>query len=233
MISVIIPTCNDSRTIGYLLMYIKRVPFFESISEIIVSDGNSSDNTVEIAESFNVKVVKNEITGRAHQMNAGAKVATGAVLYFLHADSFPPRDFVHEIENHFHLGYSGGCFRLQFDHQHWFLRMNAWFTRFNLNWCRFGDQSLFVTRRVFNEIGGFREDHIVMEDQEIIRRIKSSSNFVVIPRYITSSARKYLETGIYRLQGIYFYIFALYSIGVPQPMLCKTYENLITSKAAV
>lgn len=228
MISIIIPTLNEAKNLPYLLMYLRRVPFIENISEIIVSDGNSSDNTVEVAESFGVTIVRNAKSGRAHQMNAGANAASGDILYFLHADSLPPRDFANEIRNHFEDGYFGGCFRLQFDHQHWFLRMNAWFTRFSPTWFRFGDQSLFISRNLFKSIGGFREDHILLEDQEIIKRIKAAGKFVVIPRYITTSARKYLDNGIYRLQWIYYYIFALYSFGVSQALLNKTYRQLIT-----
>lgn len=230
MISVIIPTLNDERSLPPLLIYLKRLPFFERISEIIVSDGNSTDDTVRIAESFEVKVIQNTNAGRAQQMNAGARAATGSVLYFLHADSLPPRDFVNEIENYYHQGYLGGCFRLQFDHQHWFLRLNAWFTRFNVNWFRFGGQSLFVTRQLFELIGGFREDHVVLEDREIIGRIKAAGKFVVIPRYITTSARKYLDNGIYRLQGVYYYMFALYTFGVSQGIMQKAYQHLMTHR---
>ncbi|HLT74793.1 MAG TPA: TIGR04283 family arsenosugar biosynthesis glycosyltransferase [Ohtaekwangia sp.] len=230
MISVIIPTFNEAKTLPALLMYLNHIPFFESISEIIVSDGNSTDDTVAIAESYNAKIVRNSTAGRALQMNAGAKAATGTILYFLHADSLPPRDFVNEIKNRFYDGYQGGCFRLQFDHQHWFLRFNAWFTRFNTTWFRFADQSLFVTRDLFNSVGGFREDHMLLEYKDIIRRIKGEANFVVIPRYITTSARKYLENGIYRLQCIYYYIFALDSFGVSHGSIVRTYQNLLTGK---
>ncbi len=230
MISVIIPTLNDARSLPPLLIYLKRLPFFERISEIIVSDGNSEDDTVRIAESFEVKVIHNAKSGRALQMNAGARAATGSVLYFLHADSLPPRDFVNEIENYYHQGYVGGCFRLQFDHQHWFLRLNAWFTRFNVNLFRFGGQSLFVTRQLFELIGGFREDHVVLEDREIIGRIKAAGKFVVVPRYITTSARKYLDNGIYRLQGVYYYMFALYTFGVSQGIMQKAYQHLMTQR---
>jgi rSAM/selenodomain-associated transferase 2 len=230
MISVIIPTLNDTRSLPSLLIYLKRLPFFERISEIIVSDGNSSDDTVQIAESFECKVVRNDRAGRGMQMNAGAKAATGSVFYFLHADSLPPRDFVNEVENYYHQGYAGGSFRLQFDHSHWFLRLNAWFTRFNSPWFRFGGQSLFVTRALFESIGGFREDHELLEDMEIIGRIKAAGKFVVIPRYITSSGRKYLDNGIYRLQCVYYYLYALYTFGVSQGNIKRAYQHLMTDR---
>ncbi len=73
-------------------------------------------------------------------------------------------------------GFGSGCFRLAFDHQHWFLKANAWVTRFDVNSIRFGDQSLFVTKNVFVKSGGFREDLLMMEDQEIIHRIKDTEH---------------------------------------------------------
>ena len=228
MISIIIPTVNNARQLNYLLGYLRRVPFVEYISEIIVSDGNSNDRTIEIAESYDdVKVIRNEVSGKALQMNAGARVATGSILYFLNPDTMPPRDFAYEIVNHFENGYSSGCFRLQYDHTHWLLKMNAWFTRFNTHWFRSGDQSLFIKKSLFHSVGGFREDHMLLHDQEMIRRISETGSFVVIPRYITSSAKKYIETGIYRLQGVYVYIFALWTFGVSQDHLLRMYEHLL------
>jgi len=228
MISVIIPTHNNERQVLSLLGYLRRIPFVEYISEIIVSDGNSKDRTIEVAESFDdVKIVRNESGGMARQMNAGAKAATGTILYFLNPDSLPPRDFAYEIVNHFENGHRCGGFRLQFDHSHWFLRFNAWFTRFNVNWFRSGDQSFFIERTLFNAAEGFREDHVLLNVQEIVDRVSDAASFVVIPRYITSSARKYLENGIYRLQCIYFYIFALHRVGVSQSHIVRMYHHLM------
>jgi rSAM/selenodomain-associated transferase 2 len=232
MISIIIPTVNNARQLNFLLGYLRRIPFVEYVSEIIVSDGNSTDRTIEIAQSYEgVKIITNSVAGTAAQMNAGARIATGSILYFLHPDTQPPRDFAYEIINHVENGYRSGCFRLQYDHSHWLLQMNAWFTRFNINWFRSADQSLFVQKTVFNGLGGFREDLILLEDQEMISRIKGTDSFVIIPRYITSSARKYVENGIYKLQGIYVYIFALYSFGVSQNHLLRMYQHLLNTPA--
>ena len=90
-----------------------------------------------------------------------------------------------------------------------------------------GDQSLFVTQDVFRRAGGFCEKHIVLEDQEIIRRIRRHANFTIIPKYITTSARKYEHNGIYRTQGIFFLIYMMYRLGYSQQSLVKTYRGLI------
>jgi len=82
-------------------------------------------------------------------MNLGASVAKYEILYFLHADSFPPNNFTATIFNSYDNGAKSGCFRLQFDYDHWFLKANSWCARFNLNAIRFGDQSLFVTKEKY------------------------------------------------------------------------------------
>lgn len=229
MISIIIPTQNHSRQILFLLGYLRRIPFAEQISEIIISDGNSDDRTIEVAESYDgVKIIRNDSAKMEAQMNAGARIATGEIICFLHPDSQPPRDFVYEIMNHVEDGHKSGCFRVQFDHTHWLLRVKAWFTRFNLSVFRSGDQTLFVKRTLFNALGGFKEDH-VLGVHELIDRIKEAGSFVVIPRYITSSAKKYVENGVYRLEWAHIYLFTLYRFGVPQSHIHRAYQHLMSA----
>ena len=160
-------------------------------------------------------------------MNKGASVAKHDLLYFLHADSIPPNNFTTQILRAYKNGAKSGCFRLAFDYEHWFLKANAWFTRFNVNAVRFGDQSLFVTKNIFQKSGGFREDLLMMEDQEIIHRIKKYGRFKVMNDYVTTSARKYLDNGIYRLQAIFFRIWFLYYLHYPQERLLKLHRKLV------
>ena len=93
--------------------------------------------------------------GRAKQMNKGAKKATGTILYFLHADSFPPQNFDSLIISEVQKGNLAGCFCMKFDHPHWWLRLAGWLTQFKSKACRGGDQSQFITRKLFNDIGGY------------------------------------------------------------------------------
>lgn len=162
-------------------------------------------------------------------MNKGASIAKGDVLFFLHADSTPPKKFTGSILNAVNKNYNSGCFRLSFDHSHWFLTANAWFTRFNINAVRFGDQSLFVTKKVFQKSGGFREDLLLMEDQEIIQRLKKNSNFKILHDVVTTSSRKYLNNGVFRTQGIFFRIWAMYYLGYSQGQMVRVRKRLINN----
>jgi hypothetical protein len=165
--------------------------------------------------------------GRAAQLNCGARAARGSILYFLHADTLPPVGFLGHIRAAVAAGYGCGCYRLAFDEPHWFLRVNAWFTRFNVQAVRFGDQSLFVTQAVFEQAGGYREDLIIMEDQEIIGRLLRHARLRVLPATVVTSARKYRENGIFRLQGAFYLLTVLYRLGVSQPVLLRVYRSLI------
>ena len=226
MISIIIPTYNEADQIRNTIRTIQGAVDSHAV-EMIVVDGGSTDGTMVMAKDAGAIVVKSSRKGRAAQMNTGALVATGEVLYFLHADSIPPQHFINHIINAISGGAGSGCFRLSFDYPHWFLKANCWFTRFNVNAVRFGDQSLFVTKAVFYKSGGFNENLLLMEDQEIIHRIKKHSRFIVMNAAVTTSARKYLDNGIYRMQAIFFLIWSLYYLGYPQQRILVVYRKLI------
>jgi len=199
-ISIIIPIFNEVDAIARLLLHIE-----DSISktidyEIIIVDGGSIDGSQkEVLKHANTILISSE-KGRAIQLNAGARVASGAILYFLHCDSYPPNNFDLLVLKQAQKGSFGGCFRMKFDYRHPVLIVSQWFTRFNHISCRGGDQSLFVTKKLFEEINGFDEQFIIYEDNEIISRLYAKKQFVVIPDYVITSARRYQQNGVWRLQ---------------------------------
>jgi len=225
-LSIIIPTYNEAASIGPLLGYLRQHTAGHAV-ELLVVDGSSPDNTAAVAAAAGATVHQSPRKGRAAQLNYGAAQARGEVLYFLHADSYPPPTFVADIAQALALGYASGCYRLAFDHGHWFLRLSAWTTRFPFTFLRFGDQSLFVRRALFERLGGYREDLQVMEDQEIVARLRRAGRFRLLPAAVTTSARKYLANGVFKLQGIFTLIVLLYWAGVSQPKLVQVYRRLI------
>ena len=226
-ITVVIPTFNEAEQLPRLLHYLHSVQKKECIKEVIICDGGSNDATSQVASSLGAMVIDCSVRQRAAQMNCGASIATGDVLYFLHADSYPPLGIVDLIQKELQAGNQSGCFRLKFDLNHWFLQANAWFTRFTFSGFHYGDQSLFITKNLFQLIGGFEESLFLMEDQEIISRVKKAGTFVVIPAYITTSARKYQLNGVFRLQFIFYTIFLLYVLGFSQQTLKSLYKKWI------
>ncbi len=224
-LSIIIPTYNEAAVIQQLLAYVQQ--HSSPGTELLVADGGSTDGTRGMAAELGVRVILCQRKGRGPQMNEGAAASSGDLLYFLHADTFPPKGFETHIRQAVEQGAGSGCFRLRFDTAHWFLQLNAWFTRFDVEAIRFGDQSLFVRREVFLREGGFDERMLLLEDQEVIGRLRKTAPFVVLPQQVVTSARKYKTTGIYRLQAGYFLIYGLYRLGVAQERLVRVYKWLV------
>ena len=226
-LSIIIPTFNEASCIGSLVRRLLALCGPDPALEILVADGQSTDATAALAQEAGAKVVRCPRKGRAAQLNFGAAAASGAILYFLHADSYPPVGFLQAIRQAVAAGYGCGCYRLAFDHAHWLLQVSAWFTRFDINLFRFGDQSLFVRRDVFEQAGGYSEKLLVLEDQEIIGRLRRDARFRILTGVVTTSARKYLDNGVIRLQSIFGLICVLYRFGISQPNLVRVYRALI------
>jgi rSAM/selenodomain-associated transferase 2 len=224
-LSIIIPAYNEASVIGQLVNYLLLNTSAET--EVIVADGGSTDNTLSIALEAGAISILCKHRGRGAQMNEGAALAKGEILYFLHADTFPPRQFEEQIKQAVQNGQASGCFRLRFDEPHWFLKLNAWFTRFDIDAIRFGDQSLFVKKNIFEAVGGFNENLLLLEDQEIISRLRSRASFIVLPSSVITSARKYKDVGIFKLQAGYFLIYCLYRLKISQHKLWSVYRWLL------
>lgn len=226
LISIIIPGLNEADNLRSLFPYLRACPGADSL-EVILADGGSTDESRSIAAESGVRVVKTRRPGRAHQMNQGAAIAQGEILYFLHADTRPPVGFVADITTAVAAQHPIGCYRFEFDSSHLPLKINAFFTRLPFLFCRGGDQSLFVTRSAFAELGGFRDDWIIMEDYELIERAWNRYAFRVIPKAVRVSARKYEKNGWVRVQLANMKVFRMYRRGAGQQELFDTYRQLL------
>ena len=225
-ISIIIPVLNEEDYIQRVLAKILENTCTDQIMEILVVDGGSTDRTVFFAQKFGARVLSSE-KGRANQMNWGAKNASGDILYFLHVDSLPPPGFDTQVLKVVEEGLRTGCFRLKFDSPSPFLGFFAWCTKINRPICRGGDQSLFVDKELFETLGGFDENYKVYEDNEFIGRLYKKTPFKVINDYVETSARRYMEKGMVRLQYHFAMIHLKYYLGKGPDSLYDYYRKNI------
>ena len=230
MISIIIPVLNEADTIENLLYHLVDCAKLQNISEIIVVDGGSTDDTIRIIKKLDLKIkILKSKKGRAKQMNLGAKQAKGDILYFLHADSFPPINYDELIIVEIKKGNNAGCFRMQFDSSHWWLQLASWFTQFSCRACRGGDQSQFITTALFEDIGGYNEDYIIYEDNILINELYKRKQFVVINKKLKTSARLYKKVGVWKLQYHYLTIYIKRWFGASADEILAYYKKNIAS----
>lgn len=228
-ISVIIPTLNEEKHIGALLSFLTNHSQNNRF-EVIVVDGGSSDKTIPILQEFpSITVLQTKIASRAHQMNEGAQSALGDVLYFVHADTQLINSFVDDITDAVQEGYKCGCYRFKFSQpKNPLLHINGFFTRFPFQWCRGGDQTLFVTKDCFTELNGFDEAYVIMEDYDILDRILLKERLKIIPKSIFVSTRKYEKNSYMKVQLANMKAMKMYKRGEKPETIKAYYLNELT-----
>jgi rSAM/selenodomain-associated transferase 2/rSAM/selenodomain-associated transferase 1 len=221
-LSVIIPTLNEA---GEIEKSLGRLTASDSV-EIVVVDGGSSDGTAEKARDLGARVLS-AAPSKAGQMNAGAAEARGEVLLFLHADTCLPKQFEQKVLATVNRqSVSAGAFKLGIDSEDPGLRFIEWVAnwRARLFQMPYGDQALFVSRRLFFEIGGFA-DYPIMEDFELVRRLKKIGKIAILPDAVTTSPRRWQNLGVFRAWLLNQVILAAYFIGIPPHRLADWYRR--------
>ena len=232
MVSIIIPVLNEEECIEEFLSHLGKLkgpPLSEAKgqAEIILVDGGSEDRTTEIASRFDyVKICPGE-RGRAHQMNLGAQVANGDILLFLHADTYLPENAISAVEEIIADGIDGGCFSLAIDSPRLPLRIASQLItrRTRITQVATGDQTIFVRRKVFNELGGYA-DMPLMEDLDFTRRLKRVGTFVELDLQVSTSARRWEKWGVYKTILLMWCLRILYYLGVSPVRLAKFYQDV-------
>ncbi len=226
MISVIIPTLNESSTIARTLTRTVALGF----DEIIVSDGGSTDSTLQMIQACCAGVPAVRLVaapaGRARQLNEGVKASRGDVLLFLHADTELPPTARTVIESALgNARCAGGRFDVRFDHPSRWGDVISWFMnrRSRLTGIATGDQAIFVRRRTFEQMGGF-PDIPLMEDIEFSRQLKRRGTTAALTDRVTTSFRRWEKNGPLRTILLMWTLRFLYWLGVDPTRLNQWYR---------
>ncbi len=221
-ISVVIPALNEADNLKRTIDSIGPL----DDKEIILADGGSFDETIDIAESFNIKVV-NSSPPKAKQMNEGATPASGDILLFLHADTRLPVNFETHVRKCFsHTGNVAGAFELGLDTDtpafRLIERLANW--RSHRLHLPYGDQAIFVLADIFHQMEGFPEIPI-MEDFSFIRQLSKKGGIVTLPVPVVTSSRRWKNFGILRTTIINQMVIVMFYAGVPPKIIARWYRR--------
>ena len=225
-ISVIIPAYNEAEHIACTVKHLMRAGLGRDL-EVIVSDAGSTDDTRAIATAEGASVHVSPVKGRAGQMNHGVKHSNGDVLYFVHADTLPPVTFPRIIAEAIAAGHDHGGFRTRFGSGPLILKVNAWCTRFDKPFFRGGDQSIWVTRELLERCGGYKEEMLIMEEYDLLERLRVLGRFYLSSEATLISARKYTDNSWLRVQLANLKVVRMYRRGAPQEELLRIYREML------
>jgi rSAM/selenodomain-associated transferase 2 len=220
-VTVVIPALFDADAASALLATLPATPDVE----VIVVDGAADPRLEAIVASHRGAFLRRAPAGRARQMNAGAASATGEWLLFLHADSTLAAGWLPAIAT-LDDEVIGGWFPFALDDAAWqarvIERLTAW--RVKYGHLPYGDQGLFVRRRTFDALGGFRELPL-MEDVEFVRRLVRAGRVVELPLPLRTSARRWRRDGWFRRSSKNLLLVTLYFLGVKPERLARWYRS--------
>jgi rSAM/selenodomain-associated transferase 2 len=221
-ISIIIPTLNEE--VG-MTCFLSKLQPLRSQCELIVVDGGSGDNTVQLAEYFVDEVVRSD-PGRALQMNVGAAFASSPVVLFLHADTYLPDDAVGQIQQAMEHGYRWGRFDIKLTGNHPMLAIVAWLMnlRSYSTGIVTGDQALFVETELFEQLNGFAEIAL-MEDIEFSSRLKHQGRPYNVKSKVTSSGRRWISFGVFKTIVLMWWLRLQYFFDVSPRYLAQLYKE--------
>ena len=194
MISIIIPVLNEERALPATLQHVySQAGEFE----VIVVDGGSTDSTLDIVNQESRIQLHKAATGRASQMNEGVRHATGDWLLFLHADTLLPENALISIEQ-LPADTQAGGFKHRFSGQAWSLRLISWLHNLRCRCTRifYGDQAMFVRRKLFTELGMFLDEPI-LEDLLFSEKLVKGTQPVILNSYVITESRKFESQGIW------------------------------------
>lgn len=221
-ISIIIPALNEEQTIQETLQRLQ--PMRQRGVEVILVDGGSRDRTAVIAAPLIDQLIESDRAGRAIQMNCGARAASGALLWFLHADTLVPEEgeriLLWALRQH-----PWGRFNVRLSGRNPLLRVVEWMMNHRSCWSGIatGDQAIFLPRTLFERVGGFPEIPL-MEDIALSKRLKRIGRpFCVAGRVITSS-RRWEERGIIRTILLMWGVRLGYWVGISPQRLSRIYR---------
>lgn len=225
-ISVITPVLNEENFIGSTLRHVRDTAVLLP-TEIIVVDGQSTDNSLNVAQNLADKVIISDRTGRAHQMHQGALASSGDILLFLHVDTLLPDNWQASLRNAWQSSDKpiATAFQLGFDKEDLFYRIISTMGHWRTLCTRVpqGDQAIALERQVYFSVGGF-PDVPLMEEYYLFHKLKPLGSVRILPDKVRTSSRRYVQKGRIFVNLRNVFITILFYLRVPPHLLARLYR---------
>ena len=226
-LSIIIPSYREEENLRKLLPYLRSE--IERDDEIIVVESCAEKEIT--FDSLSWKILTSEKKCRAYQMNKGAGEADGDCFYFVHADTVPPEGFRKDISQAIEQGHFYGCYPSRFDSGKWYLKISAFATKLRFLYFRGGDQSLFITRELFEKLSGFNEYYTIMEEYDLFKRAR-----VIAPVHIMKhskilvSSRKFNDNSYLKVNWANLIAVIMFIKDRPPDVIRQRYASMLKQR---
>lgn len=220
-LAIVVPSLNEEGALR------RNLPAaLAAADEVVVSDGGSTDGSLEVARELGARVVCGP-SGRGGQLNRGAAAAEADILLFLHADTTLPPGAAEAVREAVGNGAAGGAFLVRFDVDRPLQRLGARLINLRTRLVRLplGDQAQFATRRELERLGGYR-DWPILEDLDFALRLRRTGRMAVLDGPVTTAARRFLEQGTVRTVATNWLIWILFLLGVSPHRLARLYRHI-------
>lgn len=225
-LDIVIPCLNEYANLSKLLPYVLEHSPKGMVNLMVVDSKNSSDSTQSLCKSLNIEYLLANKTQRSSQLNQGANFGKAPFIMFLHADVLPPKTYFEDIIKALYSEYDAGVFAYNFNTKNPLFKINAFATRYDGVFAGGGDQIHFMKREIFNEMGGYDDAYVLMEDFNFYHRLKKENKRIaIVQNCALVSTRKYKRNPFLLVHVVNLYVFACYYLKVPPKKLKAIYTK--------
>ncbi|MDQ7001608.1 MAG: TIGR04283 family arsenosugar biosynthesis glycosyltransferase [Ghiorsea sp.] len=224
-LAIVVPVFNEEKTLSLALKKLQHLNI-QAPDEILFVDGGSTDNTKQIILDAGFQCLKSA-QGRAKQMNFGAENIKGKIILFLHIDTSISSSNILNIKKTYKHGFLSGRFNVILSNTDVRYRIISFFinVRSRLSGISTGDQTMFVTRVAFEQVGGF-PDFALMEDVALSKKLKPLGKVACLKDTVTTSSRRWEQHGVVKTVLLMWKLRFLYWLGVSPERLAKMYRSV-------
>lgn len=229
-LNIVVPVHNEVANLTELLPHLNKIKAKHQVEVTIVISKTTADGSFELCKDFGVNILQSQATQRSAQMNEGARYVKSDFVMFLHADAFPPIDLYEKINEAVSDNYKVGMFSYKFRTNNPLLKVNESTTSRKNIFTGGGDQGLFIQNKLFEELGGFDDYYVIMEDFALFKKITERKiPYTIVIGPLLVSDRKYQKNSYVRVNLVNFWALVKFKLGHNPKTIKSFYGKFLKS----